>query len=151
MKNLVFNLIKIGVTLAIIVFLFSRVDLAVLAQHIARANVALLLIALALYFFAIFLGAVKWQVLVHAQDLDTPLRDLLAYSLVGLFFGNLLPSNVGGDVVRAYGLARVLGMYDYYVRGRKHVVWDMAWTTKRVENGAAPQTHPPSDITTEPK
>ena len=107
MKNLVFNLIKIGVTLAIIIFLFSRVDIGVLAQHVARANGGVLLIALALYFFAIFLGAVKWQVLVRAQDLDISLGDLLAYSLVGLFFGNLLPSNVGGDVVRAYGLARV--------------------------------------------
>ena len=109
MKNLVFNLIKIAVTLAIIVFLFSRVDIAVLVQHVARANGGVLLIALALYFFAIFLGAVKWQVLVHAQDLNISLGDLLAYSLVGLFFGNLLPSNVGGDVVRAYGLARVSG------------------------------------------
>jgi uncharacterized protein (TIRG00374 family) len=44
---------------------------------------------------------------VRAQDLHSSLGDLLAYSLVGLFFGNLLPSNVGGDVVRAYGLARV--------------------------------------------
>jgi poly-beta-1,6-N-acetyl-D-glucosamine synthase len=41
------------------------------------------------------------------------------------------------------GFARMLGAYDYYVRGRKHVVWDMAWTTKHVENGAAPQTNPP--------
>ena len=106
MKNLPFNLLKIGVTAGIILFLFSRVDLAVMAQHLERANAALLLIALALYFFAIFLGAVKWQVLVRAQKMDTPLGDLLAYSLVGLFFGNLLPSNVGGDVVRAYGLAR---------------------------------------------
>jgi cellulose synthase/poly-beta-1,6-N-acetylglucosamine synthase-like glycosyltransferase len=30
-------------------------------------------------------------------------------------------------------LARILGAYDYYIRGRKHVVWDMAWTTKNVE------------------
>jgi biofilm PGA synthesis N-glycosyltransferase PgaC len=43
------------------------------------------------------------------------------------------------------GLARLLGMYDYYVRGRKHVVWDMAWTTKRVENGTVTPTHPPSN------
>ncbi len=41
--------------------------------------------------------------------------------------------------------ARLLGTYDYYVRGRKHVVWDMAWTTKRVENGTATQTNPPSN------
>ena len=30
------------------------------------------------------------------------------------------------------GFARLLGSYDYYVKGRKHVVWDMAWTTKKV-------------------
>jgi len=30
-------------------------------------------------------------------------------------------------------LSRLLGAYDYYIRGRKHVVWDMAWTTKNVD------------------
>jgi cellulose synthase/poly-beta-1,6-N-acetylglucosamine synthase-like glycosyltransferase len=29
--------------------------------------------------------------------------------------------------------SRLLGAYDYYVKGEKHVVWDMAWTTKQVE------------------
>jgi biofilm PGA synthesis N-glycosyltransferase PgaC len=32
-------------------------------------------------------------------------------------------------------IARALGTYDYYIKGDKHVVWDIAWTTKRVENG----------------
>jgi len=49
------------------------------------------------------------------------------------------------------GFARLLGMYDYYVKGDRQVVWDIAWTTKRVENGAAPQTNPPSNATSEPK
>ena len=31
------------------------------------------------------------------------------------------------------GVARILGAYDYYIRGRKHVVWDIAWTTKQVD------------------
>ena len=109
MKRVTWNILKIGVTLAIIIFLFSRVDLAVMAQHLARANLWLLLAALALYFLAIALGALKWQVLVHAQNLSMSFNDLLVYSLVGLFFGNLLPSNVGGDVVRAYGLVRATG------------------------------------------
>jgi cellulose synthase/poly-beta-1,6-N-acetylglucosamine synthase-like glycosyltransferase len=34
-------------------------------------------------------------------------------------------------------LARVLGMYDYYIKGNKHVVWDIAWTTKKVEHANA--------------
>ena len=29
--------------------------------------------------------------------------------------------------------SRALGSYDYYVRREKHVVWDMAWTTKEVD------------------
>lgn len=107
MKTTLWTAGKIGVTIAIIIFLFARVDLVVMARHLARANMLLLLLALALYFLAIGLGALKWQVLVRAQNMNIPLGDLLAYSLVGLFFGNLLPSNVGGDVVRAYGLVRV--------------------------------------------
>jgi cellulose synthase/poly-beta-1,6-N-acetylglucosamine synthase-like glycosyltransferase len=37
------------------------------------------------------------------------------------------------------GFARILGTYDYYLRGRKHEVWDIAWTTKRVDNIEAPK------------
>lgn len=39
------------------------------------------------------------------------------------------------------GFARMLGAYDYYVQGKKHVVWDMAWTTKKV---ASPKLQVPS-------
>lgn len=31
------------------------------------------------------------------------------------------------------GWARLLGSYDYYLRGRKHEVWDIAWSTKQVD------------------
>jgi poly-beta-1,6-N-acetyl-D-glucosamine synthase len=31
------------------------------------------------------------------------------------------------------GLSRVLGAFDYYIRGERHVIWDMAWTTKNVD------------------
>lgn len=109
MKNVIGNALKIGVTIAIIVFLFARVDLAAMGRNLARANLALLALALALYFLAIVVGVVKWRVLARAQNLNASFSDLLAYSLVGLFFGNLLPSNVGGDVVRAYGLVRASG------------------------------------------
>lgn len=35
--------------------------------------------------------------------------------------------------------ARLLGAYDYYIKGDKHMVWDMAWTTKKVEQVPSPQ------------
>jgi cellulose synthase/poly-beta-1,6-N-acetylglucosamine synthase-like glycosyltransferase len=35
-------------------------------------------------------------------------------------------------------ISRTLGTYDYYIKRDKHVVWDMAWTTKNVDVQAAP-------------
>lgn len=31
------------------------------------------------------------------------------------------------------GIARLLGAYDYYIKGRKHEIWDIAWSTKKVK------------------
>jgi poly-beta-1,6-N-acetyl-D-glucosamine synthase len=56
--------------------------------------------------------------------------------------------------------ARLLGSYDYYVRGKRHEVWDIAWTTKEVDqlqyearsrrefggNGRKPSFQPPSPV-----
>lgn len=106
MKARVFTSIKIIATLAIIGFLFTRIDLAKMARSVAGTNPWLLILALALYFLAIFIGAIKWRVLVQAQEMHASTAQLFTFSLVGLFFGNLLPSNVGGDVIRAYGLVR---------------------------------------------
>ncbi len=105
-QNLV-NVIKILVTVALFAFLLTRIDLRLVGAIIAQADPLLLLFALALYFFAIALGAVKWQILVRAQDIDVSFGALLSFSLMGLFFGNVLPSNIGGDVIRAVDLARV--------------------------------------------
>lgn len=36
--------------------------------------------------------------------------------------------------------SRILGSYDYYVKGDKYVVWDMAWTTKKVDEARVKAT-----------
>lgn len=106
MKQNLVNLAKLLITLALIVFILTRVDLSQVGTIIVEANPWLLLLALALYFAALVVGAFKWQILVRAQGIDASLGDLLASSLMGLFFGNVMPTNIGGDVVRAYDLAR---------------------------------------------
>lgn len=107
MKQNLVTALKILVTFALLTFLLTRINLQLVWAIILSANLPLFLAALALYFVAIVLGAVKWQVLVKAQEIDASLGALLSFSLMGLFFGNVLPSNIGGDVVRAYDLARV--------------------------------------------
>ncbi|MGB0385547.1 MAG: glycosyltransferase [Ardenticatenaceae bacterium] len=49
--------------------------------------------------------------------------------------GALRLIGVLGLLALVEGWARLLGSYDYYLRGRKHVVWEMAWSTKEVDRG----------------
>lgn len=107
MKAQLVNLAKLLVTVALFAFLLTRINLQLVGDIIAAANLPLLLLALAIYSGAIILGAFKWQILVKAQDIEASLGALLSFSLMGLFFGNIMPSNIGGDVIRAYDLARV--------------------------------------------
>ncbi len=48
----------------------------------------------------------------------------------------LISTLVALALVEAF--ARGLGTYDYYIKGDKQVVWDMAWSTKKVETTSPP-------------
>ena len=48
---------------------------------------------------------VRWYVLVRAQGLPFTLRDAFRLGLAGFFFNSFLPGSVGGDLVKATGLA----------------------------------------------
>jgi uncharacterized protein (TIRG00374 family) len=99
-------LVRALISVVLIGFLVTRVDLPAVGATIGGANVPLLVFDFFLYLGAISLGALKWQILCRAQGIGVPLTKLLNYTFVGLFFGNFLPTNVGGDVVRAFDLAR---------------------------------------------
>ncbi|MGB3905170.1 MAG: glycosyltransferase [Anaerolineae bacterium] len=45
--------------------------------------------------------------------------------------------------------SRILGSYDYYVKGDKHVVWDMAWTTKEVDEAKVQATEKSAQASSE--
>jgi uncharacterized protein (TIRG00374 family) len=106
LRDKLITALKIAVSVGLIVFLFSRVDLSQVGDRFASANYALMFAALLLYLGAITLGCSKWYVLLRAQGIPAPFLELLSYTFIGLFFGNFLPTNVGGDVVRGWGLAR---------------------------------------------
>ncbi len=49
---------------------------------------------------------VRWFVLVRAQDLPFTIGSAFRLGLIGLFFNTFLPGSVGGDLVKAAGIAR---------------------------------------------
>jgi hypothetical protein len=103
------TILKLAVSVTLIVYLLRGVQVNEMARLIRQANWLLLLLALILYLAAITTGNLKWSILLRAQRIQVPFADLLAYTFAGLFFGNVLPTNIGGDLVRAYDLSRHTG------------------------------------------
>ncbi|GAB4547644.1 MAG: lysylphosphatidylglycerol synthase transmembrane domain-containing protein [Anaerolineae bacterium] len=106
LKNRLGTLLKVFVSLGLIAYLFIRMDLAQVSTALKSANYWLLLPAAVLFLAAMSNAGLKWYVLLRAQGIAVPFRAVLGYTYVGFFFNNFLPANVGGDVMRGYGLAR---------------------------------------------
>ena len=98
--------VEVVVSIGLLTFLLSRVDMSALWATARRASVAWLAIALGLYFFNVLTSAWRWQLLLRAQGVQVPARTLLSSYLVAGFFNNFLPSTIGGDVMRIRDTAR---------------------------------------------
>jgi uncharacterized membrane protein YbhN (UPF0104 family) len=82
-----------------------RLDWRQVGAAFAHLNVALWLLAVAAYVAIQALSSVRWRMLARVQGYDGPLQAFVAYYFIGMFFNLVLPTSVGGDVVRVWYLA----------------------------------------------
>lgn len=111
MKDKLILALKLVISLGLLAILFylflsKPQDRELLFTALTTAHYGYLLLALALFVLAVISNAVKWYILLKAQGIPVPLTALINYTFVGFFFNNFLPANVGGDVMRGFGLAR---------------------------------------------
>ena len=62
-----------------------------------------------LSFVMVATSCLKWRLLLGLQGHRPPFRELMRLYFVGYFFSNLLPSNIGGDMVRSYYAGKRIG------------------------------------------
>jgi uncharacterized membrane protein YbhN (UPF0104 family) len=91
---------KIAVSVALLAFLFSKIDSARLWASARKASLPWLIVALVVQAVILIVGTWRWRLLLDAQHVKVKIRTLLDSYLVATFFNNFLPSNVGGDVIR---------------------------------------------------
>ncbi len=68
-----------------------------------------LAIAAVLTFGGIVLSALRWQQVLHALGLPSKLRPLVTLYFAGQFVSNVLPTTIGGDVLRVSRLSKANG------------------------------------------
>ena len=102
-------LLRPVVSIALLGTLLWRLGGGDVWQTLAGADPMSLGLALVLTIAAVIVSAWKWQLLLRSVDQDVSLARLADAYLVGLFFNNFLPSNIGGDVARAHAIGRHTG------------------------------------------
>ncbi len=95
--------------LAYLLSRFTSFHLSALLPKWHASTLAWLLSGLALSLIAIVLAAARWQRVADVLHLRARLRIFLSHALAGMFVGNVLPSTIGGDVLRVARLSQTTG------------------------------------------
>ncbi len=93
-------------SLILVALLVWRIDCRQVASAFAQLDATYWLLALAVYLLTQGVSAARWQILGHMLGLVGRWRDYLSHYFVGMFFNLVLPTSVGGDVVRAWYLVQ---------------------------------------------
>jgi uncharacterized protein (TIRG00374 family) len=96
--------LRLAASVALLGFLAWRTDWRRVADAFAHLRLEAWLLALGVYALAQLLSSMRWQLLARPLGFREPLGRFLSYYYIGMFFNLLLPTSVGGDVVRAWYL-----------------------------------------------
>ena len=106
-KNVKSYFLKLLVSLLLLLFLLRFVNLKELTLLARNLYWPYLIVYFVLIFIDRLIMAYKWKILVGCQrNILFLWRKLIKVYFKGTFIGNLLPTSLGGDAVRAYELSR---------------------------------------------
>jgi uncharacterized protein (TIRG00374 family) len=105
--------LRVVVSVALLAFLVTKIPAdSVTPRNDHPGTIAFLAAGLAMTFVGFVLSAWRWQRVLAVFDVHVTLRTLLSHYLAGQFVGNVLPSTIGGDVLRVSRAARSTGTAD---------------------------------------
>ncbi len=91
---------KVLVSAALLFFLARKLDWPAMGQRLAGASVTPLALALVLLTVTVAIAGLRWRVLVRQAGAQLSLTQAVQLTFAGMFFGQVLPATIGGDVVR---------------------------------------------------
>ncbi len=107
LRNKLIELSKIGLAVGIIIFIIcKKVDLHELAGRLRGVSVWGIIACWTVYGMLWLISAWRWQMLVRVQGIAVHYINIVRYCFIGLFFNNVMLGSMGGDVLKAYYLAR---------------------------------------------
>ena len=98
------QIIGTAVSLGLLVILLTQQDWRELLRLAASIPVWVFVAGATLLVVRVAVHGMRWRVLLRAQGIDLEISETLRLQWAGFYAGNFLPTSVGGDVVRLYGV-----------------------------------------------
>lgn len=113
--NYLINIVKATITVALLYWVIQSAGLmqkegfSDFISSIKNASWKYLLISILFVPIMDLVSAIKWYFIVRSKKIDVSYLKLFSYYVVGRFFNMILPSNIGGDLIRIHLLGRDTG------------------------------------------
>ena len=106
--------LRLVVSVGLLALLVDKIDFDDLIPHgrSLPGTLAFLTLGVALMALSMIVAAWRWQRVLVVFDAHVPMRHLVADYFAGQFVGNVLPSTIGGDVVRIARVSPDVGARD---------------------------------------
>jgi len=105
-KNLLKFLLRIGLSLGLLAWFFTRIDPEGFVLSLKGISRAAFLLAFSMYLLSQVISSIRWYVLSRALGFPGGLITYLRYYFVGMYFNLFLPTGVGGDFFKIMYLTK---------------------------------------------
>ncbi len=105
-KNYLF-IIRLLFTLSLLVIILHKVQVESVTNFISIDLVPTILYSVLLLVFSLLLISLRWVLIASFYKLAFNIKDSIKLVFIGHFFNQLLPTSIGGDVYRGWGLWRI--------------------------------------------
>ncbi len=107
MKKIILTLIQLGVTIAVLYWVFhDPAKRAQMAEALRKANYAWVAAGILAYLLVELAAAVRWQILLKVQGINLSFLRVSGLFLIGMFYNQFLPGGTGGDIIKSYLLLK---------------------------------------------
>ncbi len=100
------DLLKVAISLGLMALLLRTIHWREISSVLAHIHFGWFAVALLLFQLGVIVRAYRWQILLRAGGVPTPLSVLIRWYFIGSLFNTVLPTGFGGDVVKTVALGR---------------------------------------------
>ena len=97
---------RVLISAGLLALLIYRTGIVVIGETLAGVILLLFLLAVIVENMGVALSAKKWQMFLESRGIQLSYRESLSYYYIGSFFNTMMPSSVGGDIIKSYKLGK---------------------------------------------